>query len=581
MKNIVCLIGILICILVPGIGIGQGWQWAKTSTNWSTTEGVDVMGPTVIDENKDVFVAMTNLTDSIGFSGHTVYNTGLYAQTVIVKYDSAGNFIWAIATQNNNAWVLQLAIDNNNDLLVYGYKAGSITLGGYAISSSDQGFLTKISTAGSVIWNEDIDLSSSTGFLYGGLATDATGNSYITGTFETPTITFGSTSLTNSDPTGNSNDIFVVKYNAAGTPVWAKSIDGPENDESYCVAAGSNHDIFLSGRAQSDTLTFTGIKLYGGSPDSENNFKNRMTYIARYDSSGNVLWAKNLDQHLFTNGLATDEYGSVYFTGGYDSNIVVGINSYTLGYIAPAGFVNYGIIITKMDSSGNIVWSRTGGTNGYGQGWTLSVDHCGFLWACGSVNVSDTVNFDGHSFVTGDQSSNPDPLFIIEYDLVGDYQNGMVLPTGGDDICGIVTDDKGNFFIGGDYLTGTPTIGFGPDTIYNSPGTETENFYLLKYKYETTLCAAELAVGENVGTDHIILLYPNPASTSFQLRSDIDFKSGSYVIIYDIAGRALETIALSGNEATVVVCNFPAGVYQCVVHVPGEAIEVKPFIVQP
>ncbi len=54
------------------------------------------------------------------------------------------------------------------------------------------------------------------------IAVDANGNSYVTGSFGSPTITFGSTTLTNSS-SGN-GDIFVVKYDASGNVVWRKAL---------------------------------------------------------------------------------------------------------------------------------------------------------------------------------------------------------------------------------------------------------------------------------------------------------------------------------------------------------------------
>ena len=44
-----------------------------------------------------------------------------------------------------------------------------------------------------------------------GISTDANGNVLVTGYFKSPSITFGTTTLTNADNSGNTADIFVVK----------------------------------------------------------------------------------------------------------------------------------------------------------------------------------------------------------------------------------------------------------------------------------------------------------------------------------------------------------------------------------
>ena len=578
MRNTIAMLLFCAFFMIPCSGYNQGWQWARTSTNWSATAGVEVAGPTVMDHNRNIFVAMTSEVDSIGFAGHTIYNTGLYSQIVIVKYDSAGSFLWAVATQNNNAWLLQVAIDNENNLFVYGYKGGSITMSGFPITGSQTGFLVKISPAGTVIWDQDIDLSSSTGFIYGGLTTDAIGNAYVSGPFESAAIAFGSTILTNVDSTATSNDIYVVKYDASGAPVWAKSIKGAENDEANEMTVGKNNDLYITGRAQSDTLTFDSFTLYGSAPDSASYYKNRIAYLAKYDSDGNVLWAENIDRHIFVNGLATDPNDNVYVTGGFDTTVVIGTDTFSMGHIAPPGFTNYGILISRFNANGGIAWAKNAGTDGYGQGWALTTDLCGHVWTCGSINTNDTVNFDGHTFVTGDQTVNPDPLFIVEYDTAGNYQHGMTLPTGGDDICGIVADKFGNFYIGGDYLTSTPTMIFGQDTIYNSPAIATENFYLLMYSYDSVLCATELATTSAPPVSQGVILFPNPAGGSITLRSDVEFVAGTNVHIYDITGRLLSSFPVSGFEATFSVNKLVTGVYLCVVQPPaGEAV-VKQFV---
>src|SRR5436190_20577711 len=58
------------------------------------------------------------------------------------------------------------------------------------------------------------------------IAIDNSGNSYVTGYFGSPSITFGSTTLTNA---GN-YDIFIVKYSPTGNVLWAKSVGGSGHD---------------------------------------------------------------------------------------------------------------------------------------------------------------------------------------------------------------------------------------------------------------------------------------------------------------------------------------------------------------
>ncbi len=81
-------------------------------------------------------------------------------------------------------------------------------------------FLVKYDDSGNVLWAKsaggtDWDEGNS-------VAVDAYGNIYVTGYFDSPTITFDSDNLTNA---GNW-DIFLVKYDASGTVTVGKKCLG-------------------------------------------------------------------------------------------------------------------------------------------------------------------------------------------------------------------------------------------------------------------------------------------------------------------------------------------------------------------
>src|ERR1043166_6153276 len=63
------------------------------------------------------------------------------------------------------------------------------------------------------------------------IATDASGNSYVIGTFGGTTGQFGSFTLTGGG--AQSADVFIAKYDSAGTCLWAKRIGGPCWDLAY------------------------------------------------------------------------------------------------------------------------------------------------------------------------------------------------------------------------------------------------------------------------------------------------------------------------------------------------------------
>src|SRR3989338_2819744 len=113
------------------------------------------------------------------------------------------------------------------------------------------------------------------------VSTDASGNVYMTGRFNISTITFGTTTLTNA----GDYDIFIVKYDAAGNVLWAKSAGGTSSDVGTCVSTDASGNVLMTGSFQSPAITFGTTTLtsvgYGD------------IFIVKFDATGNILWAKS------------------------------------------------------------------------------------------------------------------------------------------------------------------------------------------------------------------------------------------------------------------------------------------------
>ena len=98
-------------------------------------------------------------------------------------------------------------------------------------------------------------------------------------------------------------------------------------------------------------------------------------WINKYDSSGNQLWGQQfgsskLDTTGF--GLATDKWGNVYLEGATASNLVTPLQSQ-----------NSDAVFIKLDSNGNLLWSRQFGSD-YGSSATnVTVDDNGNAYFSG------------------------------------------------------------------------------------------------------------------------------------------------------------------------------------------------------
>lgn len=146
------------------------------------------------------------------------------------------------------------------------------------------------------------------------LAADRMGNSFTTGYFYTPTITFGSTTLTNTSSAAT--DIFLAKYDISGNFKWAKKAGGSNYDAPNSVAADVSGNVYVTGFYSSPSISF-------GSTTFTSSGITR-TFLVKYDSLGNILWAKSPIGGSQAYCVTTDSGGNVFITGNYTDTLVLG-----------------------------------------------------------------------------------------------------------------------------------------------------------------------------------------------------------------------------------------------------------------
>ena len=92
------------------------------------------------------------------------------------------------------------------------------------------------------------------------IAVDSSGNVYITGSFESSTIDFGGSALTNMNAPDYS-DIFTVRFDSNGNYKWGKRFGGSSADEGYSVSADSFGNLYATGYFQGTNIDFGGCPL--------------------------------------------------------------------------------------------------------------------------------------------------------------------------------------------------------------------------------------------------------------------------------------------------------------------------------
>jgi hypothetical protein len=232
-----------------------------------------------------------------------------------------------------------------------------------------------------VLWAKDA--GSSVGADCGrSIATDALGNVYVTGYFDSPYITFGSVVLNNPNVSGNYPDIFVVKYNAAGNVLWAKREGGMGADYGNSITTDATGNVYVTGYYSSSSITFGSTTLTNA--DSTGNYPD--IFIVKYDAAGNVIWATSAEGtgYDFSYGSTIDATGNLYVTGYFSSP------TFNFGTTALTNAGSFDIFIVKYDTSGNVLWAKAAGSSYGERAYSASADISGNVYITGIHNSSIT-----------------------------------------------------------------------------------------------------------------------------------------------------------------------------------------------
>jgi hypothetical protein len=312
-----------------------------------------------------------------------------------------------------------------------------------------------------------------------GMATDAHGNICVTGYFSGGSVTFGSSTLTNTGYW----DVFIVKYDPSGNVLWAKSAGGDNNDAGIGLAIDSSGNIFMGGQFQSSSIAFGTYVLTSTGSSS--------LFLVKYDPNGNVLWAKSPAGSVYNGYVTTDQKGNAYIAADFTSpNVVFG--STTLNNTS--GSTN--LLLAKYDPNGNVLWAKTAtSSGGTDQPYTINSDKMGNVYLTGT-NGSGTLTFGSHTInLVGNLDA-----FVVKYDSSGNANWAKNFGGGGGNGqtagCSIAADAVGNVYISGYF--GASTITFGTSTITNGNlGGPNDAYFIAKYDSSGNPQWAQTAGGWN------------------------------------------------------------------------------------
>jgi hypothetical protein len=206
------------------------------------------------DAAGDVFITGYFLNNAI-YTGNvdSTLNSPYSSNVFTIKYDSSGNKRWAkYAGGNNGNGPGGIAADAEGNVYITGYFSDTIALDNDTLVGNglQNIFTAKYNTAGVLLWaqstgGDNIDQPN-------GIACDALGKAYITGYFQSDTISFGNNYLVN--PNG-SQVTFLAQYDTLGYATFALAPGGTSDNTgaALCYSSGS---VYLTGTFQSSDIIF-------------------------------------------------------------------------------------------------------------------------------------------------------------------------------------------------------------------------------------------------------------------------------------------------------------------------------------
>src|SRR6185436_12217052 len=279
--------------------------------------------------------------------------------------------------------------------------------------------------------------------------------------------------------------VFCDCFSQAPPWTWAKSAGGtdPDNANSNCTDASGN--VFVTGMYKSSSITF-GTTTLTNAGDYD-------IFIVKYDSYGNVLWAKGIggstDDKAFD--ITSDPNGNVIVTGVFtSSSITFGTTTLT-----NAGAAN--MFVVKYDNSGNVIWAKSVVGNNFAHviGWSVCADAGSNVFVAGSFR-NGAITFGTITLLTYG-GTYYDDLYILKYDSSGNllWANSAG-GTGGDLPNSVCVDASGNIIAAGFFQSSFMIIG--ADTLNNATGgTGYADIFIVKYDAAGNLLSAKREGGNN------------------------------------------------------------------------------------
>jgi hypothetical protein len=171
---------------------------------------------------------------------------------------------------------------------------------------------------------------------------------------------------------GAEDDLVLAKYDSNGDHIWSQSFGTPFEDSAGGIAVDPAGNVVMVGGFERAKISF-------GQGDEHTPRGTTDMFIARFDSSGKLTWAKSYggDRDDVAMGVAMDAAGNIITTGWFTNTVEFGKQTMT------SKFHNKDVFALKLDTKGEVVWARQWGDKDHDQGRVVALDDKGNPYVAG------------------------------------------------------------------------------------------------------------------------------------------------------------------------------------------------------
>ncbi|MBI3511561.1 MAG: T9SS type A sorting domain-containing protein [Bacteroidetes bacterium] len=524
---------------------------------WANTfNGIDYngsMGSAVVSDS----IGNTYVTGTLS-SDSVIMNSTILpdAGVFIAKYDSSGAILWGKGARKGFASGQGIAIDASGNSFISGYFNSDTLILGADTMIRQQG-------SGAELFIAKFDNSGNEIWAkhFGGDGNDQanritctrTGNIFITGFFSSRKLIIGADTLINRDTTGSSLDCLIAGFSQTGNSLWARSAGGTNIDEAISICTDANNFIWITGAFYSSSVSFDTISISNYSSTFGGDI-----FVAKYNTNGNLLLVKNFSSDNYSNdasiAIASDAMGNVFITGEFSGD-TLRLGSLIALNSAPCSGT-FDLFFCKIDSAGNPLWVRTGiGTSAPCAG---SDEFGSGISVDLTGAVYTTGEYEGYNITFGSTvlpNTNPgsSDLFVVKYDSSGNFIYGMSAVSSNNEYPAAIAARTANECFVTGYFGGA-TISFGNNTLINScVFPNSADFFLTKLRSDTTTLGIETI------PEFSFHISPNPSSGKFSLQFENNFSG--IICITNILGEIIYQTEINNSNQEIDLSSQPDGIY--------------------